>query len=136
EVFNRTVKEYSSTAFKENITNYFHRQKKENQFKKIVSESPIDAQKLTGIGSSASFSIEFISDSENLYQIKRYNDYNEIDYVGWFKTDDHFDIQKEYKFTYDSNCEYCHLIQNNNKIKFSRFKTCPKFVQLQKAYSA
>lgn len=136
EVFNRTVKEYSSTAFKENITNYFHRQKKENQFKKIVSESPIDGQKLTGIGSSASFSIEFISDSENLYQIKRYNDYNEIDYVGWFKTDDHFDIQKEYKFTYDSNCEYCHLIQNNNKIRFSRFKTCPKFVQLQKAYSA
>ncbi len=136
EVFSGIVKEYSSTAFKENLTNYFHRQKKEKQFKKMVSELPVEAQKLSGIGSSAWFSIELISDSKNLYQIKRYNDYHVIDYIGWFKTDDHFDIQKEYKFTYDSNCEYCHLIQNNNRIRFLRFKTCPKFVQLQKAYSA
>lgn len=136
EVFSGNVKEYSGTAFKENLTNYFHRQKKEKQFKKIVSELPIDAQKLTGIGSSAYFSIRFISGSKTIYQIKRYNDYHEINYIGWFKTDHHFDIQKEYNFTYDSNCEYCHIIQNNNRIRFSRIKTCPNFVQLQKAYSA
>lgn len=136
EVFNGKVEKYLGTAFKENLINYFHRQKKEKYYNRIVSEFPIDAQKLEGIGSSAWFSIEFISDSENLYQIKRYNDYHQIDYVGWFKTDDYFDIQKDYKFIYDSNCEYCHVIQNNKKIRFSRIKTCPKFVQLQKAYSA
>ncbi len=136
EVVNGEVNEYLGSAFKENLINYFHRQKKENQHKEIISNIPSGAQKLNGIGSSAWFIIELVSAAENIFQIKRYNDFHQVDYVGLFKTSVDFDINQTYKIAYDSNCEYCHVIQHKKKIKFSRIKTCPEFIQLQKAYSA
>lgn len=136
EVFNGKINNYLGSAFKENLTNYFHRQKDSFLYKKNTSKLPENALKLSGIGSSAWFTIEFLPNSENLYRIKRYNDAHFIDYVGWFNTEDEFDIRKDYKFTYDSHCEFCHVIQNGKTIRFNKVKTCPEFSQLQKVYSA
>ena len=136
EVFNGEINNFLGSAFKENLTNYFHRQKDSFLYKTATSKLPKNAHKLSGIGSSSWFTIEYLSDSENLYLIKRYSETHFVDYVGWFKTENEFDIQKDYKFTYDSHCEFCHIIQNGNKIRFDKVKTCPEFSQLQKAYSA
>ena len=136
EVFDGKINNYLGSAFKENLINYFHRQKDLFLYKKASSKLPINAHKLSGIGSSAWFTIEFLSDSKDLYRIKRFNEAHIVDYVGWFKTEDEFDIRKSFKFTYDSHCEFCHVIQNGKKIRFNKIKTCPEFSQLQKAYSA
>lgn len=76
------------------------------------------AQILTGIGASSWFEI---SKEESLYRIKRYSEEGELECSRLFSVDsEEFDINKEYLFTYVSNCKQCKIIQNN---KLFTFKT-------------
>ncbi len=136
EVYNGEIKKFLGSALKENLKNYFHR-KKDSKVEKIpLPEIPNFAQKLNGIGSSAWFDIELFDFSDNLYRIKRYNDLHQLDYVGVFEAQDEFNVFNPFQITYDSHCEFCHIIQNNKKIKLVKVKTCPEFSLLQKAHSA
>ncbi len=133
EVFEGEVKKFKGSALKENLTNYFHRKKKANSEDVFLPEMPKFAQKLEGTGSSAWFEIELLDFEKNQYRIQRFNDLHQIDDIGVFITIDGFDIEKPFQFTYDSHCEFCHIVQNNKKIKLQRIKTCPEFSLLRKA---
>ncbi len=133
EVLEGEIKKFNGSAFKENLTNYFHRKKKSASEEIFLPEIPKFAQKLEGIGSSAWFSIDLLDFKKNQYRIQRFNGLHQIDYVGIFISLDSFDIKKPFHFTYDSHCEFCHIIQNNKKIKLQRIKTCPEFSLLRKA---
>lgn len=135
EVFEGEIKKFKGSALKENLTNYFHRKKKIKTEDVFLPEIPKFAQKLEGKGSSAWFDIEVLDYEKNQYRIQRYNDLGQIDYVGIFIALDGFDINKPFEFTYDSHCEYCHIIQKNKKIKFQKINTCPEFNILQQAAS-
>ena len=136
ETYNGILKEYTSTALKENLTNYFHREKKEKVEERILPMLPNNVQKLSGYGSNAWFEIEHLETTDKLYKIKRYNDFHEVDYVGVYETNDDFNVFEEFQITYDSHCEFCHVIQNGEKIKLQKIKTCPEFRILQKVASA
>jgi len=133
EVFEGAVKKFNGSALKENLTNYFYRKKKSKSENVFLPEISKFAQKLEGTGSSAWFEIELLENEKNQYRIQRYNDLHQIDYVGVFIALDNFDIEKPFQFTYDSHCEFCHIIQNNIKIKLQKIKTCPEFSLLRKA---
>ncbi len=136
EVYNGTVKLFNGSAFKENLKNYFHRKKEESNDNITLPKLPKSAQKLNGIGSNAWF--ELITDylPVNHYRIRRYNDLQEIDFDGVYVTSEGFDAFKSFQFTYDSHCEYCHVIQNNNTIKLKRVASYAEFNLLQKVHSA
>ncbi|MFK5982549.1 MAG: hypothetical protein QM499_06520 [Flavobacteriaceae bacterium] len=136
EVLNGVIVNYTGSVLKENLTNYFHRKKTGDLEEKELPLLPDAAQKLSGTGSNSWFKIEFADNEGNQYKITRYNDLHEVDYVGLFQTKDNFDILSDFKITYDSHCEFCHVIQNEQKIKFSKVETCPEFIELQKVLSA
>ena len=136
EVLNGVIVKYTGSVLKENLTNYFHRKKTGSLVEKELPLLPEAAQKLSGTGSNSWFTIEFVDNDDDQYKITRYNDLHEVDYVGLFQTKDNFDILSEFKITYDSHCEFCHVIQNGQKIRFTKVKTCPEFIELQKVLSA
>lgn len=73
---------------------------------------------LHGIGSGAYFKIEHLH--ENDYCIQRYNENKEQDFEGIFTpTELGFDIKKDYSFVYDSNCDHCHIKQDQNIYRFN-----------------
>ncbi|MCK8522175.1 hypothetical protein M0D21_11380 [Aquimarina sp. D1M17] len=119
EVRNGKVSIYKGSAFKENMTNYFDKNVPKNDeahnsgLKKDLNE----AQLLTGIGSSAYFELKVLNE-DNKFEVVRYTEYGEEDFRGVFEvTSGIFDAQKSYQFVYDSNCLYCHLEQENSKIR-------------------
>ncbi|TPN83031.1 DUF6695 family protein [Aquimarina algicola] len=124
EVKDGVVKKYTSSAFKENMTNYFDKnipEAKSNP-KKIVSEELQGAHFLSGIGSSAYFKLCSTS-GKNIFEIRRYTECGEEDFCGIFKClDSSFDCDIEYEFVYDSNCMYCHVHQKGKKIRFEIVK--------------
>jgi len=136
EVLNGVITTYKGSVLKENLTNYFYRNKDKKIEKEKTSILPKTAQKVTGTGSNAWFGIEIVEGFKNQYKIKRFNDLYEIDYIGLFEPDNEFDINSSYQFTHDSHCNHCHIIQNGRKVKFENVKTCPEFSQLQKVLSA
>lgn len=118
QVVDGVISEFNSSAFKENLKNYFHKnrpKKEENN----LPELPKNAQELRGIGSSAWFELLPEELPLNHFRIKRYNELHRIDFDGVFKTDESFDDKRPFEFTYDSHCEICHIIQGNKKIKFT-----------------
>ncbi len=136
EVLNGVIVTYKGSVLKENLTNYFYRNKSKKQEEKELPLLPDTAQKLSGTGSNSWFKIEVVDNEANQYKITRYNDLHKVDYVGLFETKDNFDILSDFKITYDSHCEFCHVIQNGQKIKFNKVQTCPEFIELQKVLSA
>ncbi len=117
------VKEYPESIFKENLTNYFDKKVPETMGKTEV-EIPLslkDGHFLSGIGSSAYFTVKE-SGIEALYEIKRYTENGEEDFSGLFEAESNFDIKKEHRFVYDSNCKYCHIEQEGRKIRFDLVK--------------
>ena len=131
KVENGSITYYDQKVLKENITNYFKRPKatinvneEENHSKLKI---PTNSQQLTGIGSSAYFQIEAIKNSPN-FQIRRYTEKGILDFEGVFTANRQFNIGQTYTFDYDSHCKYCHIMQNNKKIRFDRIKIkFPKF---------
>lgn len=122
-VANGNISNYSGSAFRENISNYFHRNRETlngHSNEKLVNNSmhvPANAQKLDGIGSSAWFEMVQMCNPEN-FRIKRYNAKGYQDFDGIYHTPEIFDINNLYCFTYDSHCSVCHIIQNGKQIKF------------------
>ncbi len=135
-VDNGVIQHYTGSAFKENLKNYFQRKKELIIENSMLPKLPRFAQKLSGTGSNAWFEIELLEFSKDLYRVSRFNDIHQLDYAGVFEAEVDFNILLPYQITYDSHCEYCHIIQNNKKIKLKRIKTCPEFSLLQKAHSA
>ena len=136
EVLNGVIVKYKGSILKENLTNYFHRNKNKNNVELVLPKLPDAVQKVTGTGSNAWFKIELVVGFKNQYKIKRYNDLHELDYVGLFETEERFDVNSSFQFTHNSHCGHCHILQNGCIIKFSRIKTCPEFSELQEMLSA
>ena len=73
QVFEGVIAEFNSSAFKENLKNYFHKNrpvKEEIDLPKLSQ----NAQKLEGIGSSAWFELLPEKLPLNHFRIKRYNE--------------------------------------------------------------
>ena len=136
ETFNGLIKEYTGSALKENLTNYFHRNKFETTKENLLPLLPENAQKLSGYGSNAWFEIELLDIKKEQYRIQRFNDLHKIDYIGVFRALDKFDVDRPFQIAYDSHCDFCHVMQNGNKIKLQKIKTCPEFNLIQQAVSA
>lgn len=135
EVQHGSVGLFNGTAFKENIKNYFHRKKAplEEIELPLLSEN---AQKLSGTGSNAWFELSVDKLANNQFRIKRFNDLHENDFDGVYEALEAFDPALPYRFTYDSNCEYCHILQNDKKIRFDKIGVFSEFNSLQKVHSA
>lgn len=136
EVYEGKVTIFEGSAFRENLKNYFHRKKDTPFIEKNLPSLPENAQQLTGIGSNAWFEISKEELHEKYYRIRRYNDLHEMDFDGIYITSSNFNISKPYEFTYDSHCGYCHIIQDNKKIKFTCFSSYTNFSLKQMEHSA
>ncbi len=115
---------YPGSVLRENLTNYFDKKIPEIINNHVVSPNGFlkNAHFLSGIGSSAYFALNS-SSKENLFEITRYTEYGEQDFKGLFEADaSYFDISKEYRFVYDSNCKYCHVEQEKQIIRFDLVK--------------
>lgn len=120
-VFNKEVSVYNKSILKENLTNYFDPNIPKNSTAALTKLPPKkeNAQLLYGVGSSAYFEIESNSNSKSLFTIKRYNESFIQDFEDIFRIDKPgFDINIDYQFVYDSNCNYCHIKQKNVIYRF------------------
>jgi hypothetical protein len=132
EVQNGEIRLFNSSAFKENLRNYFHKNRPPAEVGNLP-KLPKKAQKLTGTGSSAWFELIAESLPENHFRIKRYNNLRELDFDGVYIASEYFESSKPFSFTYDSHCEYCHILQNDKKIKFTNVKSYAHFNSSQKS---
>lgn len=128
-VLDGEVSYYTGSILKENLTNFFDPKIPDIPNRKL-EERVGKAQLLTGVGSNAYFKIEAL---EGGYQISRYDDFLNIDFKGEFSVDDtSFNIEKEYQFIHDSNCEYCHIEQGDKVYRFDVIKTSAKLLSQNK----
>jgi len=135
EILDGVISDYNSSAFKENLKNYFHKNRPAIQAR-LLPELPINAQKLSGTGSNAWFELVSERLSNDFFRIKRYNDYYELDFDGVYKASAYFNPSEIFEFTYDSNCAYCHILQNDKKIRLTKVAAYKDFNSLQKVHSA
>jgi len=140
EIFEGSISLYQSSALKENLVNYFDKNSKthpevENKKLKILQQS--DSQKLTGIGCDAWFQLMPTTLPQNHFRIKRYDIYGNMDFDGVYKEPSgKFNFKRSFRFTYDSHCNYCHIIQDGTKFKFDIVATFATFNLRQKEHSA
>ena len=115
-VYKNKISVFKGSALKENLINYFARPKQVTKIKTSV-KMPSQAQCLNGIGSSAWFLLDVtVAMPLHYFKINRYSDDGQLDYEGvYFSTQFKADIP--YKFTYDSHCAFCHVIQENTLLK-------------------
>ena len=135
QVLNGNIKPYKGSAFKENLTNYFDKKNipiigPEN---KVSCEA--DLQALDGIGSAAYFKLVPSNLPKAHYRIQRYNEKFEIDFDGVYVCET-FNPKSEFIFTYDSHCKYCHVLQNNEKLKMDCVGEFSMFNSSKKVHSA
>jgi len=137
EVFQGHIRRFGGSAFKENLTNYFGRKSSSTMAEvNTVSQLPSTVQELSGIGSTAWF--ELLPDEGLLsghFRIRRYNEQHAIDFDGIYVSEE-FDDSEPYQFTFDSHCEYCHILQHNKKIKLDCVGRFSAFSSSQKVHSA
>lgn len=134
QVIQGKIEIYKGSALKENLTNYFDR-------KNVTSREVIEplslsehVYKLDGIGSSAYFELHASNLPAEHFRIKRYNDLGEMDYDGVYHSVS-FNSQIPFEFTYDSNCAFCHVLQQGKKIKLERLASYETFSSLQMGHS-
>ncbi|NQX78511.1 DUF6695 family protein [Gilvibacter sp.] len=115
QVHQGKIETFNGTAFKENLKNYFD--KKHGHTSNCAAlEAPHDkAQLLTGIGSSAWFDLQE-GPTRSQFVINRYNEKKTQDFSGIFTADAPLDLQLPYSFIYDSNCEKCTVVQQQQQI--------------------
>jgi len=128
------ISEFNSSAFKENLKNYFHKNRPEKK-EKDLPKLPINAQKLEGAGSSAWFELLSEKLPLNHFRIKRYNELHVMDFDGIYEASEVFDEKLPFRFTYDSHCEVCHILQSDKKIKFLKVASFASFNSSQKVGS-
>ncbi len=131
EVQNGTVKGFTSSAFRENLKNYFHKNRPSSQ-EIFLPKLPVNAQKLSGTGSNAWFDLFDEGLPEGLFRIKRYNDLHEVDFDGIYRASEKFSAGESFRFTYNSHCAYCHVLQNDRKIKLEKVAAYQEFNSLRK----
>jgi len=134
EVYQGEIKQYSGTALKENLTNYFARGKVREEVSEAI-ERPIAMHYLHGIGSSAYFHLSNQDLALNHFRIRRYNSLVELDFDGIFHGIG-LNVQEQYQIVYDSNCAYCHVQQGDKKIRLDRITLTHEFSSWQKEHSA
>lgn len=119
-VFKGKVSLYNKSVLKENLTNYFDSNTPSIENSITLNKRIENKQLLEGIGSDAYFELKLI---DNKYNISRYTSELIKDFEGFFNIDkEGFNIQQEYEFVYDSNCNYCHIKQNNITYRFDVVK--------------
>ena len=119
-IFNGTMKEYTKSVFKDNISNFFDNSNIPTLNKNKRPKEIEGAQLLEGIGAAAYFKLELINKE---YIITRYTGSFKKDFQGTFTIDKQgFNIEEKYEFIYDSNCNYCHVKQNNITYRFDVIK--------------
>ncbi|GAA4108558.1 hypothetical protein GCM10022393_04780 [Aquimarina addita] len=116
QVENGVLQAYPASVFKENLTNYFDKRIPVLNKNVDPPELAKTAHFLSGIGSSAYFTVK-MSEVQSLMEISRYTESGEEDFRGLFKATSKFDISKKHQFTYDSHCQYCHIKQEDKIIK-------------------
>ena len=118
EVYQGVVKPYASSAFKENMTNYFDHNVPEtlkSPKESVANKLPQNAQRLNGLGCGAWFSYQ--GRERNGMIIARYNENQKKDFQGVFTIPEGFDPDSDFEFTYDCHCAFCHLQQNGKSFK-------------------
>lgn len=118
QVHQGVIYDYSSTALRENLTNYFDKRVPETHLQdgKDAIVIPEGAQLLTGIGCGAWFYLEKLT--ENQVLITRYTETGIPDCKGVAEIPSGFDITKKHTFVYDSNCAYCTIEQTEKIYRF------------------
>ncbi len=116
QVANGEVIMYPNSVFRENLVNYFDKNAAIPAPKVYDVSHLSDAHFLSGIGSGAYFQLG--ATAEGLFEITRYTVSGVVDFKGMFTTCAEFDISKPYRFVYDSNCSYCHVVQEGVTIRF------------------
>ena len=107
---------YTSTALRENLTNYFDKRVPlEQEDRTDTLEIPENAQLLEGIGSSAWFSLEPISATQGI--VRRYTAAGKQDCEATTIFPEGFSVSKDYKFIYDSNCLFCTVEQESSHFR-------------------
>lgn len=139
EVYQGIIKPFEGSALKENLTNYFDKKKPTPELEQIDGDGnqlPDNAQRLSGTGSNAWFELlQEDSLPKNHYRIRRYNDWYELDYDGVYISED-LNVSQPYQFTYDSNCAFCTILQNESKIHLKGVGAFTNFSLSQKVRSA
>lgn len=111
EVYNGCIKPYTSTALKENLTNFFDRKVPAVLDQDGIGvEVPEGATFLDGTGSGAYFYLKIQSDKTKAI-VRRYTERGVQDFCGITQLPESFDTEKPYRFIYDSNCLYCNIKQ-------------------------
>ncbi len=130
EVIGDLIFEFNSTVFKENFRCFLdkipdHEYHVVGTLKpKLVDGLGHNAQWLSGIAAGAWFEI---SKSETYieehYRIKRVSPHGNIDVDGLYQVDCiTFNLDEVFEFVHDSNCHYCHVIQNKKRYRFEFVK--------------
>ena len=138
EVIDGVIKQFSGSAFKENLTNYFDKKKPICLYGVDGDgvDCPVDSQKLSGTGSNAWFQcLNEVNLPPYHFRIKRFNDFAQLDYDGVYVSEE-FDRTKPFQFTYDSHCEFCHVLQAGRRIKLRGVGAFAAFNSSQKVRSA
>ncbi len=130
EIIGDSIFEFNSTVFKENFRCFLdkipdHDYQVIGTLKpKLVDGLNDNAQWLSGIAAGAWFEI---SKSETYieehYRIRRVSPHGSIDVDGLFKVDCiTFNLDEVFEFVHDSNCHYCHVVQNEKRYRFEYVK--------------
>ena len=123
EVYQGVIKPYNSTAFKENITNYFDHKIPEHikyPEQAVLNKLPEHAQLLDGIGSRAWFSYDGVHPKGII--ISRYNEKQEKDFQGVFTIPKELKPDAHFTFDYDCNCAFCHVVQDGKRYRIELVK--------------
>lgn len=130
EVIDDSIFEFNSTVFKENFRCFLDKIP-DHEYQVIGTLKPKEvngleekAQWLSGIAAGAWFEISkteiYI---EEHYRIRRISPHGNIDVDGLYKVDCiSFNLDEVFEFVHDSNCHYCHIVQNEKRYKFEFVK--------------
>ncbi len=135
EVENEVVTSYTGSAFKENITNYFHRKKKDDSTYEAMHSPERDIHTLESIGSTTHF--EFLKEELPLfhYRIKRFNEKHTLDFDGVYYSEA-FNEKLPFRISHDSHCGHCHILQDDQIIKLVCIASYASFSKIQKGIAA
>jgi len=124
QVSDGVISDYTSTALRENLTNYFDKKVRiPTVDTNKVNELPAGSQYLEGTGSSAWFHLEANNSSQAI--VRRYTENKMLDFEGYAILPVNFDATKAFEFVYDSNCKYCTITQSNEcfRLELTRKKS-------------
>jgi len=130
EVIGDSIFEFNSSVFKENFRCFLDKIP-DHEYHVIGTLKPkqVDglrenAQWLSGIAAGAWFEISRSETYiEEHYRIRRISPHGNIDVDGIYKVDCiSFNLDEVFEFVHDSNCHYCHIVQNKKRYRFDFVK--------------